>query len=264
MVSGEFANRADLSRALKGCDIAYHFISMSNPYSSWLDPYLEIENNLKHSVQLIEVAAEQGVKKIAFTSSGGMIYGRQTDVINESSLPLPYTPYGICKLTIEYFLAYAKERYGIFSDIYRIGNAYGPRQPLNFSQGVIAVWMGLLAKGKPITVYGNMEAKRDYIYVEDIANLMGHSLVSTQTSNVFNVGTGKGTSIRELLDLFKDKLDVPINVQLTPHRPHDNQSIILDSSKILKHFPGFSFKLLEEKIEPTWQYYKDRFSRIDS
>ena len=212
---------------------------------------------MKNSVQLFELAASCGVKKIVFPSSGGAIYGRQRDLINEKMLPNPFSPYGITKLTTEYFMNYFREHTNMVVDIYRIGNAYGPRQSMDASQGVIAVWMGKILKGKRIEVYGDTQAVRDYIYVEDIAYLITHSINQPDLSGLYNLGTGRGVSVLELLEIVRTAIDEPFEYKVFSRREFDNTRVVLDSSKLLSFFPGFEFQRIEEKIKDTWLHLNE-------
>jgi UDP-glucose 4-epimerase len=256
--SGEFANREMLASALERQDIVYHFICATTPIESWNDPYIEIEANLRTSLQLCELAVQQGVRKIVFASSGGTVYGPQDQPVDEKVTPHPFSPYGITKLATEYFLNYFHEHSGVAADVYRIGNAYGPRQSMWRPQGVIAVWMRDILAGQEIQVYGDKTTLRDYVYINDITFLMTHSLQDLDSSEVYNLGTGKGTSILQLLNIFQTVIDASIGYRIHPRRPSDNAVIVLDSSKLLAHFPGFQFETLEDKIRETWEYAKLR------
>jgi UDP-glucose 4-epimerase len=263
-IAGEFANRQQLQKALQGQDIVYHFICATDPISSWDDPFIEIEGNLKYSVQLFELAAACGVKKIVFPSSGGTIYGPQGDFITERTLPAPFSPYGITKLATEHFLHYFQKCTGIATDIYRIGNAYGPRQPMDRPQGVIAVWMGRILRETNIEIYGSHDTLRDYIYVEDIAHLLTHSLRDLSSSDTYNMGTGKGVSPFDLLEIYCRVIDMPFTYKVLPRRKSDNTFVILDSSKLISFFPGFKFQDMEEKIKYTWLCVKKNYYSMKS
>lgn len=258
---GEFANRDQVTKALEGQDIVYHFICTTNPATSWHDPFVEIETNLRYSVQLFDLAAEKGVKKIVFPSSGGAIYGRRCGTIKEENSSSPFNPYGITKLAIEHFLNYFRERSGIAADIYRIGNAYGPRQPMDAPQGVIAVWMGKILADEEVMVYGDRQTLRDYVCVEDIAYLLTHSLSDLNSSDVYNLGSGRGVSVLELFDIFSMIIDKPFKHRIYSRRNFDNTSVILDSSKLISYFPGFKFCNFEEKIRDTWRYVKEKHKK---
>jgi UDP-glucose 4-epimerase len=260
--SGDFANREDLTRVLDKQDIVYHFICATNPKESWNDPFIEIDKNLRNSVKLFELAVQKKVKKIVFISSGGTIYGAQNKAVNESIMPNPKSPYGITKLAIEHFLNYYCEKYNIKADIYRLGNPFGSRQPLQKAQGVIAVWMRDIIQGSEIQIYGDSKTLRDYIYIEDVALLLTHSLNDLDSSDIYNVGSGVGTSILQLLEIFKKIIDIPFKYRIHPQRISDNSSIILDNSKIMVYFSDFEFSILEDKIKETWIEFKARMTRI--
>ena len=257
VISGEYANKIDLKNALHGNDILFHLVWASTPITSWNDPYLEVDENIRLTIQLAEAAVESGIKKMVFPSSGGTVYGTQEHSrVNESFLPRPFTPYGIAKLAVEYFLNYYHKSANLAIDVYRIGNAFGPRQPVSSPQGVISVWMSKILSGEKITVYGDCETIRDYVYVKDIAHLMAYSMTALNQSATMNIGSGRGTSIMELLDIFKRVIDMPFKYEIKPRRPSDNVSFILDNSLILSHFKNFSFGNLEENILETWQYFQ--------
>ena len=258
-ISGEFQNREDLFKALTGIDIVYHFVSTTSPAESWNDPLIEVEESIKSSIVFFELAVRQGVKKIVYPSSGGTVYGPQNLPVDEKTLPRPSSPYGIAKLTSEHFLDYFRIHYGIASDIYRIGNPYGTRQPVMRPQGVIAVWMHKILNGSEIQVYGDNTTLRDYIYIKDVAYLMSQSLKNPLSSDIYNLGSGIGTSIMQLLNIFQQVVDVPFKYRILQKRPSDNSSIVLDCSKLMELFPGFRCQKLEEKIDETWTYFKTSF-----
>jgi UDP-glucose 4-epimerase len=257
LFSGEFTNRDNLETVLEGQDIVYDFICLTNPAASWSDPLIEVEQNIEPTVRFLETAVEAGVKKVVFPSSGGTVYGKRGGLLRESDPVAPYIPYAIGKIAVEYFLAYFREKSGLASDIYRISNAYGPRQPVGKPQGVIAVWMNAILEGAAIRVYGGGEVKRDYVYVGDVAELMLFSLGDLEASGVYNVGTGRDTSITELLEMFKVVINRPFEVEFERRRPSDTLSIALDSARLLEHFPQFRFHTLEEKLPSTWEYFKE-------
>ena len=253
--AGEFANKPALSDALKDQDIVYHFISCTSPPISWNDPLIEIDQNLGSSIPLFDLSSNLGVKKIVFASSGGTVYGLQNKTtIDEATTPHPYVPYGITKLTIEYFLNYFHKKTGLSYDIFRIANPYGPRQPMNTPQGVIAIWMDSILKGKEIAVFGNSTSIRDYIYVEDVATLLTQSLNELETPNIYNVGSNEGISILELLEYFKKIIVTPFKYIIQEKREFDNLAIVLDSTKIYSKFPNFIPTNLETGLIKTWKF----------
>jgi UDP-glucose 4-epimerase len=252
-VAGEYANRDHLAEALRGQDAVFHFICATNPAASWNDPLVEVEQNLVPLLHFLDAAAEAGIRKIVFPSSGGTVYGRRDEPCAESAVPAPFSPYGIAKLAAEHLLHHYRERAGLAVDVYRISNAYGPRQPMERGQGVIAIWIDRILRGEEIQVYGDETTLRDYVHVRDVARLMSHSLEDPGASGLFNLGSGSGTSVAELLRIFQRVVDVPFRFRQHPRRPSDNAALILDSHRLLERFPGFDFEDLERGIAEMWQ-----------
>jgi UDP-glucose 4-epimerase len=247
-IAGDAWDEATAARALEGQDMAALFISSSTPLQAWRSPLGVIENEMLPTVRLFGLCARLGVRKVVFASSGGTIYGPQPGVLSECVLPRPNNPHGIAKLAEEQFLRYYADSAGLVADCYRIGNLYGPRQPIGREQGVIAAWIGRILEGRPIDVYGDASCVRDYIYAEDAARLMVHSLSDLGSGDVYNLGTGVGTSIVELLEVFRRACGRAFVSRLHPRRPADNTSAILDSAKLLRQFPGFAFRKLEDGV----------------
>lgn len=255
MLPGDFSHRDAVAAALKGQEAAYHCITASNPVLGWNNPYGEIDHELRNAVQFFDLCTQQGVRKVVYASSGGTVYGPGCPV-DENAVPHPYNPYGICRLAAEHFLDYFRARNGLATDVYRIGNVFGPRQPLHASQGVIAVWMGHILEGKPLQVFGDETTLRDYVYAEDAAELMTFSLRDLASSGTYNIGSGQGTSILHLLDMFRAVVDKPFDYNIQPRRPSDNPCAILPSGKLLGLCPEFRFQDLQETLRRTWEHLK--------
>ena len=244
---------------LEGRDVVYHFAWDSNPVAGWRNPLIEVEGNLRHTIDLCEDCVDAGVKKLVFASSGGTVYGTQTGPITEEVIPEPFNPYGVGKLAAEHFLQYYRKRTELATDIYRIGNAYGPGQRTDRPQGVIALWMNQIMQHGHIEVYGDETTIRDYIHVEDVAQLMLHSLNDLSSSQLYNLGTGVGTSILELLAMFEQTVDRPFTNTVYQQRDLDNTSCILNASRLLEACPDFVFKELQDELGPTWRAFNQQF-----
>ncbi len=251
VVFGDFADADAVAGSLEGQEVAIDLISSTSPVESWADPLVAIEAELRPSVRFFELCAKMGVRKIVFASSGGAVYGQRSGRLDEATVAQPFSPYSIIKLCSEHFLNYFHEKFGVCADTYRIGNLYGPRQLLERRQGVIGVWIGHVLAGKHIDVYGDDDTLRDHVFVRDAAWLMTHSLRDLDSSDTYNLGTGQGVSILELLRIFIAAAGRPVEYRLHPRRPSDNTSAILDSAKLLRHFPGFRFRELEAGIGET-------------
>ena len=263
LVSGDRAARETAAEALKGQDVVYDFVCATNPAVSWNDIPLEIEQNLLPAIQFFELAAEAGVRKLVFVSSGGTVYGPAEGAVDETRVPQPVNPYGIVKLACEHFLRHFRAKRGLAYDVYRVANAYGPRQSVTSAQGVVAVWMRQILDGEILQVRGDEKTVRDYVFVGDIARLMTHSLRDLSSSDTYNLGTGRGTSIVDLLDIFRRVVEVPFRFERKPRQPSDAVVSTLDSRKLLQHYPGFRFADLDEKMRETWQDFRARHRRAE-
>lgn len=173
----DYGDRDFLLHALKGCDVLFHLASSTVPSSSNEDPIFDIESNLVSSVRLIEAAKEAGVKKIIFVSSGGTVYGvPQYIPIDESHNLNPICSYGISKLATEKFLSMYSYLGGPGYTVFRLSNPYGIYQnPLSL-QGVIPVFMNKILSGEGLTIWGDGEVVRDFIYIDDVIEVFIRSL----------------------------------------------------------------------------------------
>lgn len=254
-IQGNFQDSVALQRALEGQDIVYHFISQTIPSSTWNTPLVEIEKNLNPTLKLIELAAEAGIQKICFASSGGTVYGLQQDLLTEESLTEPFSPHGIIKRTIESFLQYAHLKYQINYDIYRISNTYGEGQNVGKGLGFINTMLENIVNNCPVVIYGDGENVRDYIYVKDVANLLTLSTFKELSdSDIYNVSSNHPVSLNEVIDLIRDVIKIDFDIQYAPHRASDNKKVILDNSKIMRFFNDFSLTDLQDGIKNTYSY----------
>jgi UDP-glucose 4-epimerase len=252
----------DFSREVcDGVDVVYYLASSTNPAATWDSPTREIRENVLRATSFLEAAAAAGVRKSVLPSSGGTVYGMQRGVVTEATPPLPFSPHGIAKYSAELFARALGERTGMAVDIYRISNPYGPAQPWDTGQGVVAVWLNRILRGEPVRVYGDRETKRDYIHVSDVCKLMYLSVLDPASSGTYNLSSGQVISILELLELFHEVAPVEFVSQAEPRRAFDNLSTHLDNGLILSRFPGFTFKPFAEGLRETWEWYAQELAQ---
>lgn len=137
--------------------------------------------------------------------------------------------------------------------MYRIANAYGPGQPARGGQGVIAHWLEAIRNGQPLRVFGNADTKRDYVYVDDIAQRFSWSLRDDPEDGLWNVGTGCGTSLRDLISLLTELSGEELEVIHEPDRGFDAPSNLLDGSRLDAYFPDAPYLDLREGLQRTWE-----------
>lgn len=255
IMRGDFLSTASLEAALEDMDYVFHFISTTNPFTAENDPLFDLDTNVKMSVELFRICSEKGIKKVIFASTGGAIYGNVStaDPISEKICPKPISPYAIGKLSIENYLRYFETKHNLSYTVLRISNPYGPRQNTLSGQGVIPIFLDRIRNKKPITVYGDGSMVRDYVYVGDVARLVAKSFEKTSNGSVYNLGSGKGRTINELVDVIKDVTGTHPIIESRPTPSTFVQSVVLDTSKFFTDF-GIENKLIDLKqgVEKTW------------
>lgn len=251
---GDFLNRGDLEKAVKDMEYVFHFISTTTPATAENDPLIDVDTNIKMSINLFQECSKQGVKKVIFASTGGAIYGSTSgEPIPETALPQPISPYAIGKLTIEHYLRYFQKKFGLDSLVFRISNPYGERHALNAKQGVINIFLEQIASGQPITVLGDGKMVRDYIYVTDVAQMITDSFESAK-DQVYNLGSGHGRSINDLVETIEQIANKPVQKLHKDNPATFINKVILNTDRFQSEFNASPTVELEEGIKRTWEY----------
>ena len=255
--AGDFLNRDDLDKALNGIDYVFHFISTTTPATAENDPLIDIETNIKMSVNLFEECVKHKIKKVIFASTGGAIYGSSTgEPTPETTLPMPISPYAIGKLTIEHYLDYFNKKFGLDSLVFRISNPYGERHALHAKQGVISVFLEQIAENKPITILGDGRMVRDYIYVQDLARMIAGSF-ETASQNTYNLGSGKGSSINEIVEVIEGVTGITPSIKHSDAPVTFVDKMVLDVGRFHDEFPELKPQIeLKQGVTNTWEYIK--------
>jgi UDP-glucose 4-epimerase len=231
-------------------DLINHHAGQSNVRLSVEQPCMDIETNLTNTVRLLRAAGIAKVKKFIFASSGGAAYGNTLlKPIPETYYCRPISPYGINKLAAELYVSMYGGFYGFQWTILRYANVYGPRQNALSESGIIPILMDRISKGKRPIVYGDGEQVRDYVHVEDVveANMLFMRL-DAMPNDIFNIGTGDGTSLNYILNLMMKSYHGSISPIYEPAKEGDLGWNVLCNEKLKKH--GWIPKIkLEEGIE---------------
>ncbi len=165
---------------------------------SMQDPARDAQTNILGSLRLLECCHRYGARKVIFASSGGAIYGEPTRLPCDEEHPTrPLSPYGIAKMTFEHYLQVLASAYGMDYTVLRYGNVYGPRQDPQGEAGVVAIFTGRMLKGEPVTINGDGEQTRDYVYVGDLAraNLLA---LEKGAGQAYNLASGVPTSVNQI------------------------------------------------------------------
>jgi UDP-glucose 4-epimerase len=234
-------------------DLVYYLASDSIPASSWENPFIEIENNLIPFLHFLTECTKREVKKVIFISSAGTVYGPSLNPLTESSVKEPFSPYGINKLTMEYYLQYWKLKFNLHFDIFRVSNVYGEGQNTSKGLGVINSILENIALKKITPIFGDGSNIRNFVHVEDVAKVLSKSYNSIQSSGIYNLSSDSNLSVNELISCIEDVLCVECLTEYLPSRGSDNPSIVVDNKELKKLFPNFKFIGIEEGILRTYR-----------
>lgn len=229
IISGDFLDVDAVEQALSNCDMVFHLVSATVPQTSNENPIYDIETNVLGTLRFLDLARRSSVKRIIFASSGGTVYGIPQEIpIKESHPTVPISSYGITKLMIEKYLHLYWKLYGLDYSILRIANAYGERQPITQTQGVISSFLNKAIHQEEITVWGDGSVIRDYIYVGDISNAFMKAALHKGNFKTFNIGSGQGHSITDVICTIENIMQKPLTIKYAPGRSFDVPINILD------------------------------------
>ena len=250
----------DFSHLLRGQDAVYHLLSTTVPTTSNLQISQELNANVVLSAKLFEACAHSGVGKVIFFSSGGTVYGKSgTCPLSEDTPTDPITSYGIQKLTIEKLLYLYHHMYGFDYRIIRLANPYGPWQRPDGVLGAVTTFTYRALKHEPITVYGDGSVVRDFLYIDDAVRGVLNIVEGDAPERVFNLGSGRGTSIREVLETIRRVLGTEPEIIWKESRPVDVPVNYLDISRYETAYGSLNPISLEEGIRKTADFLKTTY-----
>lgn len=256
-ITGDFLNTSDLKNAIQGMEYVFHFISTTTPITAENDPTIDIETNIRMTVELLQLCVEANIKRVIYPSTGGAIYGLSsvagTGVHSEDDPTLPVSPYAIGKLTIENYLRYFYTKFGLDYITFRISNPYGSRQSHQSKQGVIPIFIDRIYNDQQITVYGDGSMVRDYIYVQDVAYMIINAFDKNHEFNTYNIGSGTGASVSEIIKCIEEVTGKSANIKYEPQPKTFVDKVVLDMKRYNSEFHVVPSKNLLEGIRATYK-----------
>lgn len=229
---GEFSDTDALWRCVEGCEVVYHLMGGSIPGKADADKVGDLRRSVENTVKMLEAARGGGIGKIVFVSSGGTVYGITDRLpIQESTPTDPITAYGVSRLAIEKYLNLYRHQYGIQHTILRVSNPFGEFQTARQGQGLIATLLICAFTGRSFEMWGDGTTVRDYIYVGDVVDALLAAGRHGLSERVFNVGSGVGMDVNEVIRLVETVVGRPITRICRPPRPVDVPASVLDVSR---------------------------------
>ncbi len=195
------------------------------------EPDFDADVNILGTVRLLQSCVEYGVGRVVFASTGGAVYGEQQVFPAAEDHPqYPISPYGVSKLAGERYLHFYGVQYGLPYAALRYANVYGPRQDPHGEAGVVAIFAGNLAAGRPSNINGTGEQTRDYVYVGDVARANVRALEDEVPSGAYNIGTSIETSVNRLYELLREASGKDLRAQHGPAKPGEQSRSSVDPS----------------------------------
>jgi len=241
-------------------DVVNHHAAQIDVRVSVLDPAKDASINLLGLLNLTEAAIEVGTRRFVFVSSGGVVYGEPDQIPTPETAPkLPMSPYGVTKLTGEFYLHYYWQVRGLEYVALRYSNVFGPRQDPHGEAGVVAIFCTRLLSNQQLTIFGDGEQTRDYVFVRDVvaANMLASTLPLTSEKGLdaraFNVGTGVGTSVNRLATVLEGVAGRAPGRDHKPERPGELRHSTLDAALLRSRgwAPAFT---LEQGLRETYDH----------
>lgn len=256
---------AALFDSVGGFDVVSHHAAQIDVRKSVADPRNDASINVDGFLNVAELARRYGTRRFVMVSSGGVVYGEPEQRPTPESLPkLPLSPYGVTKLVAEQYLHYYANIHRMEYIALRYSNVYGPRQDPHGEAGVVAIFCNRLLAGEPLTIFGDGEQTRDYVFVGDVvqANLKAAELELSDApasldARAFNVGTGQETSVNELARTLMRVSGREVPVEHAEARRGEVLHSCLDVSRLRS--TGWSPRTtLEDGLKRTFDHIAER------
>ena len=246
--AGDFSDASCMEQifADNQIDMVIHSLSSTVPLNAGNARY-DIESNLLPTLSLLDTMVRYDVKDIVFFSSGGAVYGESEmgKPYKETDELYPKSSYGVVKLAIEKYMFLYKSLYGIRPLVLRLSNPYG-KYHYSQRQGIINVALRAAQEGKPFTVWGDGTATKDYIFVEDVCDIVFQLIDQQVTNEVINVGSGELLSVNKILEMIKQHYP-SFEWHYQTANANDVKMLELDLGKI-RHILRINNSILEKNI----------------
>ncbi|MGV8865158.1 MAG: NAD-dependent epimerase/dehydratase family protein [Pseudomonas sp.] len=239
LVVGDVADEVMVAEAMKNCDAVVHLAAVASVQASVDDPVRTHRSNFVGTLNVCEAMRTAGVKRVVFASSAA-IYGNNGEgtPIHENTPKAPLTPYAADKLASEYYFDFYRRQHGFEPVMLRFFNIFGPRQdPSSPYSGVISIFSDRAKQKKPITIFGDGEQTRDFVYVGDLVKILMQALEQPEVRHyVLNVGLNKATSLNDLIAQLGIASGAPLSLKYDASRSGDIKHSRADNGRLLESF----------------------------
>ena len=251
-------------------DVVCHLAAQIDVRKSVADPAADAIVNIVGTLNLLEGVRSSGHStRVVFSSTGGAIYGDFVPVPSTEDLPKdPESPYGIAKLSVEYYLAYYGRVHGVDCVALRYSNVYGPRQNPHGEAGVVAIFCDRILQGQPLTVYGDGRQTRDYVFVGDVARANVAAARATLPParqldvRAYNIGTSRETSVLELAETLQRAASSNLQIARAPARAGEQMRSVVVTDKAARELGWRPQVQLEDGLRQTFTFFANKRAAV--
>ena len=236
--------------------VVFHEAAQTMVQSSMENPSYDCDVNLIGLINVLDACRKVNVEQFLMPSSAAVYGDLAVLPLTEDLSGMPSSFYGLTKLTAEGYLRIYHEAFGLNTVCFRYANVYGPRQGDGGEGGVISIFNRLIVEGQPLTVFGDGEQTRDFIYVDDVVDANIKAMENGQCTGIYNVSTNKGTSVNELITRFRTISGTDFMVYYEDERIGDIKHSRLSNVKAERDFGFIATTTLEAGLQKTLEYFK--------
>ncbi|CRM47612.1 MULTISPECIES: NAD-dependent epimerase/dehydratase family protein [Pseudomonas] len=239
LIEGDVADAELMARAAVGAMAVVHLAAVASVQASVDDPVSTHQSNFVGTLNVCEAMRKAGVKRVVYASSAA-VYGNNGEgaSINEETTKAPLTPYAVDKLAGEHYFDFYRRQHGLEPVIFRFFNIFGPRQdPSSPYSGVISIFSERAQQGLPIAVFGDGEQTRDFMYVEDLVDVLVQAIEAPDAPlGAINVGWNRTTTLKQVLQALEEAVGSLPAVTYGPARSGDIRHSRANNQRLLANF----------------------------
>ena len=263
LLKGSILDRELLRRAVAGADVVVHLAANASVTASVEDPLSTHAVNVTGTLNVLEEVRRTGSAQLIFASSSA-VYGEDpTEHKHEGLRPQPISPYAVSKLAAESYVSAYVRVYGITALTFRFFNVFGPLQPSDHPYAAaVPAFVSKALTGEPLTVFGDGEQTRDFVYVGEVAAVIEQAIhARTSSAEPVNLAGGRAITVNGLITAIETALGHPVDVVRLPRRPGDILHSVADVSRLRGFFPTYDATPLTEGLDATIEWFGGQVPR---
>lgn len=258
IIEREYNEKTNFNDIIFEGDLVIHLANTVVPSTKEMSIYSQINSNFLPTSNLLDTCIDKRIKKFIFISSGGTVYGKCASCPIQEEMDLnPISAYGLQKALIEKTIYLYNHIFGLKYNILRVANPYGPYQRPNSGLGVVTTMVYKILNNEVFDLYGDGTIERDFVYIYDVVKAILNVMVSDYDNEIFNVGSGVGYSINNLIRVCENILDKHLLINHHQGRTNDVPINYLCVDKYKNRFQNHKFVSLEEGIKKTELFFRN-------